>query len=429
MNLNRIAQTLRQFNHIGFSEQGVNRLAFSPDEIKVKELFHKLCSEAGMTVRTDECGNVIARREGKHPEWPPVAVGSHLDTVFNGGQYDGTTGVVLGLELVRSLNDKGVQTDHPIEVICFTSEESSRFGISTIGSKAMAGKLDLEKLLKVKDHNGVTFSEAIGQAGLHSKRLENASRAGLEMKAFFEVHIEQGPRLEMEGKKIGVVTGIAAPTRLNVTVKGKASHSGTTPMSYRKDALLGAAEIILNVEQEVKRNGGNNTVATVGDCMVAPGAMNVVPEKAELIIDIRGTSYEAKSKVLNSLMTCFIRIEKKRGLDINWEVLSDEKPVILKEEVVDSLAESCEQLGMPYSRMTSGAGHDAMNMAAICPTGLIFIPCKDGLSHHKDEFALLEDIGTGGALLESEVLKWACQNNNPLAKCKNGGDFKLRHIT
>lgn len=421
MDLHRIERTLKTFNRIGYSKNGMNRLAYTEEELKAKNLFIKICKDEGMKVRMDACGNVIARREGTHSELPPVMIGSHMDTVYDGGQYDGAVGVVVGIELIRNLNDRKIQTKHPIEVICFTAEESSRFGVATIGSKAMAGKLNTEKVADLKDHDGVTLKEAFTQMDLNFKEVESVSRRNENLKAFFEVHIEQGPVLEKEKKKIGIVTGIAAPTRIKVTLEGKASHSGTTPMNLRRDAFLGAAEIGLIVEQAAKSEASHGTVATVGDCTIEPGAMNVVPGKAEMKIDIRGIESASKQRVLAKVMDGLRELEKRRKLVVHSEMLVDDEPVLLEEEVVSSISETCEQSGISNLKMPSGAGHDAMNMAPLCPTGLIFIPCKDGLSHHKDEFASLYDIGVGAYLLEKEVLKWAIPSNHSINEMDMGG--------
>ncbi|GGP16424.1 Zn-dependent hydrolase [Oceanobacillus neutriphilus] len=407
MSIRRIEQMLNQFNKIGYTENGMNRLAYTENEHKAKELFREMCEKEHLTVRMDYAGNMIARREGINSTLPPVSAGSHLDTVINGGEYDGTVGVVAAIELICRLNEQQIQTSHPIEIICFAAEESSRFGIATMGSKMMAGKLDQNKVKNLKDKNNVSLEDAFSQVGLKVSQVDGAFRESKDIKAFFELHIEQGPVLELEQLNIGVVTGIAAPTRLKITIKGKASHSGTTPMDLRKDAFLGASEIGLAVEKAALAEAKKGTVATVGDCAVTPGAMNVVPEKAEMIIDIRSVDMNSKKKVMEHVKETMKYVERKRGLWIHFELLTNDEPVLLEQHVISSILQTCEQSGISYREMTSGAGHDAMNMAGLCSTGLIFIPCRDGLSHHKDEFASLEAIKIGCDVLEKEVLKWA----------------------
>lgn len=408
MNINRLEKTMQQFSRIGASpENGITRLAYTKEHREANDYFIELCLKEGMTVATDACGNVIARREGAEPGLPAVACGSHLDTVQQGGRYDGTVGVIAGLEVIRSLNERKVITKHPLEIISFACEESARFGVSTIGSKAMTGKLPKGDAESWQDKNGITFREALAACSLSLDGIEAAARGPEQLKAFFELHIEQGPVLEKEQKGIGIVMGISAPTRLQVTIQGKASHSGTTPMKMRKDALLGAAEIIAGVEQAALSEAERGTVATVGVCEVSPGAMNVVPDSVKLKIDIRGTVMESKRSVLKQLAAIFNSIRSRRGLGITEQLISDELPVSLSEEVTASLAETCGRIGLSYLYMNSGAGHDSMNMANLCPTGLIFVPSKNGLSHHPEEYSSIEHIAQGVRLLEEEMVHWA----------------------
>ncbi|WP_080834724.1 M20 family metallo-hydrolase [Cohnella massiliensis] len=410
MDAARLVRTLNNLNRFGYADAGMTRLAYSPVERQAVAYFSGLCEREGMTVRYDPCGNLIARREGRHPELPVVAMGSHLDTVVRGGRYDGALGVAAALEVVRSLNDRRLTTDHPVEIIVFACEESSRFGVSTIGSKAMAGLLDKSSLAVLKDRAGLTLAEAFSQCGLDFDGIGRCARGKEEIKAFFELHIEQGPILENEGKPIGIVTGIAAPTRYEVTVWGRASHSGTTPMNGRRDAFLGAAEISLGLEAAAKTDVAYGTVATVGACEVKPGAMNVIPDTAELKLEIRGTSVESKSRVSERLFEVIRKIEKTRGLAITVKELSDELPTTLDGETTESLCRLCEREGVSYLRMTSGAGHDAMNMARLCPTGLVFVPSHAGISHCRDEYTSAEQIVSGASLLELAVRKWACSS-------------------
>lgn len=408
MNISRLETVLQQINEIGASAgNGITRLGFTKEHWTANEFFIEACKREGMQVRIDACGNIIARREGKEPGLPAVACGSHLDTVQQGGKYDGTLGVAAGLELIRSLNEKGIVTRHPIEVIAFACEESARFGVSTIGSKAMAGKLNKAAVERLRDRTGISFEEAAAAVGVDYNRIETARRSRNDLKAFFELHIEQGPLLERRGKQVGIVTGIAAPTRLDVTIQGKASHSGTTPMNMRKDALIGAAEVIIELEKAALTEAVHGTVATAGVCDVKPGAMNVIPDWVNLKIDIRGTAVASRQAVIERLYEVIREMDRRRGLITVSRILSDEEPVVLDESIIRFLCDQCERLDVTYTKMISGAGHDAMNMASLCPTGLIFIPSHDGLSHHKDEYSSLEQIAHGAAILEEAVLQCA----------------------
>lgn len=408
-NIQRLMAALSRINQFGADPkgEGITRLAYSKTYMEALEDFKEICEAEQMAVRVDAFGNLIARREGKDPKLPAVALGSHMDTVNHGGEYDGTLGVAAALEVIRSLNEERIETVHPIELIVFACEESARFGSSTLGSKAMTGLLDTYAVSNLRDKNGITIQQAFRECSLDFQNIGEAIRRREELKVFLELHIEQGPLLESQRKQIGIVTGIASPTRIQVHVSGKASHSGTTPMNDRQDALAAAAEIILKVESEAKKESEFGTVGTVGVCMVQPGAMNVIPDSVTLQLEVRGTSEQSKNNVLDSLFRLFRELEDQRGVIINPAVISVERPVLLSKEVVAKLTECSEAMDLSYIRMTSGAGHDAMSMAHICPTGLIFIPCREGLSHHPDEFAAVEDIEAGLRLLKEAVLTYA----------------------
>jgi hydantoinase/carbamoylase family amidase len=413
VNITRLEAALIEVNEIGAVKgQGITRLAYSREHWAANAYFIRKCEEAGMSVRIDACGNVIARREGSEPQLPAVACGSHLDTVQHGGRYDGTIGVIAGLEMIRCLNERGIVTRNPIEIISFACEESARFGVSTIGSKAMSGKLSPTSLEKLQDKEGISFPEALAAVGLDFAHIEASRRKGNEFKAFFELHIEQGPLLERRGKEVGIVIGIAAPVRLEVTIQGQASHSGTTPMNMRKDALIGAAEIIIALEKAALEQAEHGTVATAGVCDVLPGAMNVVPDWVTLKIDIRSAVTGSRQIIIEQLYSLFLELENKRGLQIAARILSEEDPVVLDNETVRLLSSHCEAQSIAYANMMSGAGHDAMNMASICPTGLIFIPSRNGISHHKDEYSSIAQVAKGAVLLEKAVLRCAEEVRN-----------------
>jgi hydantoinase/carbamoylase family amidase len=404
LNISRVMETLNRINEFGESEQGLLRLAYTEEEQKAKQYFIQKCKDINMMVRIDPVGNIIARRQGVDPSLPAVAIGSHLDTVYNGGSFDGVLGVVAGLEIVRSLEEQGISTLHPIEIIAFSCEESSRFNFSTLGSRAMIGDLNAEKLQLLKDRDEITLIEAFRSQNLTPENYRQAERKGHELKVFFELHIEQGSKLIDNDKTIGLVMGIAAPLRLAITIEGKSSHSGTTGMNQRKDALLAAAELSLAVEKAGLAEGEHETVATVGVLDVYPGAMNVIPGLAKMKIDIRSTDRDSRCRVLTRIKDEIENIKIQRGVNISIDWMTEEEPVILDQEITKNISIKCEDLGISYMFMPSGAGHDAMNMAKRWPTSLLFVPSVDGLSHHPDEFTSQEDIEKGIKLLE-EVVK------------------------
>ncbi len=411
LNVQRIEQTLEAINAYSDSGSGINRLAYTETERRAVASIQAICEAEGMSVRIDAAGNLIARREGTNTGLPVIAFGSHIDSVYAAGKYDGALGVAVAIEVIRSLNEKGIETEHPLEFIVFACEESARFGFSTLGSKAIAGQLEQAELIDLKDKNGVSLQEVFAEHGLALENIKQAERKRRDFKAFFELHIEQGPVLEKEDRQIGIVSGIAGSTRFKVTVKGVASHSGTTPMDYRKDALLGAAEVALMLEEAAKAEHVHGTVATVGMFEVRPGAMNIVPGAVEMYIDIRSISEASRNTVVEKLEQKIKEIRENRQLLIHSKKVSEQPSVKLDEQMIDEIIKTCKGKGCSYQLMPSGAGHDAMNMAALCPTGLIFIPSRNGLSHNPDEYSSMEQIALGADVLQSEILKWAKISN------------------
>lgn len=412
MTIERIKNDLLEISKYTSDGKGINRLAYTSEERSALEFLEKELIKEGLTTKMDPCGNLIARRKGVDPTLPAVACGSHIDSVYEGGRYDGTIGVLAGIEAIRNLNQNDIKTLHPIELIIFACEESSRFGVSTLGSKAMAGNLDLNSISNLKDKDGITIQQAFENCNLDFNSIQKSKREKNELKTFLELHIEQGPNLEEKGIAIGIITGIAAPTRLMIKIEGVASHSGSTSMLNRKDALLGAAEISLLLEREAKLESYKDTVGTVGVMNILPGAMNVVPGYAEIKVDIRGIYKDSIERVLNNFINGIKEVEKNRQLKITWEIISSEDPALTDKTIQKILADNCKTLGLDYMFMYSGAGHDAMNMAKICPTGMIFVPSKNGLSHNPNEFTSMDEIYKGATLLEKTLLDLAIVIDN-----------------
>ncbi|ALX47739.1 Zn-dependent hydrolase [Lentibacillus amyloliquefaciens] len=407
MNIKRLQESLEKLNEYTDGGPGINRLAYTNTEKQAKEYLKGLFEQEGLMVKMDAVGNIIARREGANPDLSSVAIGSHIDSVYEAGRFDGTVGVMTGLELIRSMNEQSITTEHPVEVISFASEESSRFGMATMGSKAMAGLLNPEDISDLTDKDDISLKDAFREHSLDIDKMHEARRSSREFKSFLELHIEQGPVLENEDKQIGIVTGIAGPTRFTLQISGQASHSGTTPMGYRHDALLGASEVALALESIAHSEASNDTVATIGVCEVKPGGMNIVPGEVDLKVDIRGTSAASREKVVTYLFNTIKSVERSRQLTITSSKLADEPSVDMSEDTIASLQEICDSNDYAYRLMPSGAGHDAMNMARLCPAGLVFIPSKNGVSHNPEEFTSWEQIETGINLMESQVLKSA----------------------
>lgn len=411
VNKQRVIQYLNTINTFGESEDGISRLAYSFEEKKAKDYIRTQCERMNFNVREDEAGNLIIRRQGLDPLLPVVSVGSHLDTVYNAGRYDGTIGVIAGLEILMILEEEQIQTLHPIELIIFACEESARFNVSTIGSKAMVGELDKEALEKLKDRKNKSIIEAFSEQDLAFDKIDQAIRGKSEVKAFLELHVEQGNRLIEEKKIIGIVTGIAAPLRLSIAIEGMSAHSGTTAMVNRKDAFLAASEISLAVERAAKKEIDYDTVATVGVVEVLPGAMNVVPGKANLKIDIRSTDVNSRQRVLETIKTEISLVSELRKVNVVIEWSTEEQPVFMDQKLTEDIQSVCKEKNIPYLVMPSGAGHDSMYMAKRWPTALVFVPSVEGLSHHPDEYTDIQDILTGIMVLKEIVLAYSIQRN------------------
>lgn len=383
--------------------EGINRLAFTDADWAGRQYIIDRMTDAGLSVEIDDFGNVIAYKIGKKPDLPVVMVGSHTDSVPNGGNYDGVVGVLSAIEVIRSMTDDGYEHDHTIAVVSFMCEESGRFGNATLGSKAMRGELRLQDLYRLVDKQGISLYEALKGRNLNPDGIEEMAYKR-PVKSFTEIHIEQGKVLEHEQKTIGIVTGIAAPERFYVTIRGNADHSGATPMNLRHDALCGASKIILGIEEIASMQEEPPVVGTVGVVEVTPGAMNVIPGAVKLGVDIRSISEVARNSVV-TLVKEFIDITaEKRGLSYTIETIAQDHPVEMHPAMIREIEEAVKSVGVEYMTMSSGAGHDAMHWAEAVPTGMIFIPCRDGISHNPAEFTEMDDIVTGTEVLD-KVLK------------------------
>ena len=384
--------------------EGINRLAFTDADWAGRQYIIDRMTDAGLSIEIDDFGNVIGYKIGKKPDLPVVMVGSHTDSVPNGGNYDGVVGVLSAIEVIRSMTDDGYEHDHTIAVVSFMCEESGRFGDATLGSKAMRGELTLQDLHRLVDKQGISLYEALKDRNLNPDGIETMAYKR-PVKSFTEIHIEQGKVLEHEQKTIGIVTGIAAPERFYVTIRGNADHSGATPMNLRHDALCGASKIILGIEEIASMQEVPPVEGTVGVVEVTPGAMNVIPGAVKLGVDIRSISKVARNSVV-TLVKEFIDITaEKRGLSYTIETIAQDHPVEMHPAMIREIEEAVKSVGVEYMTMPSGAGHDAMHWAEAIPTGMIFIPCRDGISHNPAEFAEMDDIVTGVEVLDKVLRK------------------------
>ena len=400
VNPDRLHESLMKLATYGKNAAGgSDRVAFSEHDWEARVYVKELMRNAGMEVSVDFAGNIIGRKAGKNPSLKPISFGSHIDEVPNGGDYDGPVGSLGAIEVVRTLTEKNIQTEHPLEVIIFTNEEGG-----VVGSRALVGALSKDAL-QVVSNAGVTQAEGIKLLGGDPDRIPELKRNPGDIAAFLELHIEQGGNLYNEKLDIGVVEGIVAIEWWEFTFKGKANHAGTTPMNMRKDPMLPAAKFVLAVNEIVNSYEGRQ-VGTVGKIQAYPGAGNVIPGEVKVNVEVRDLSYEQIWKIYSDLEARAKKLaqESEIGLDIKHiEVAS--KPALADPMIREIIKSQAEKLGFTTKSLPSGAGHDAQEMARIAPMGMIFIPSKDGISHAPEEFSTKEDLANGANVLLQTILE------------------------
>jgi N-carbamoyl-L-amino-acid hydrolase len=381
----------------------MTRVVFSDVDMRAREYFKSLCRDAGLAIREDAVGNTFARWVGADPDLPAIGTGSHIDAIPNSGRFDGTVGVFGGLEAIRALQRAGVQPRRSIELLLFTSEEPTRFGIGCLGSRLLTGSRGPECGDTLRDRDGRTLNEVRASAGF------TGDLAGVLLPpnyyaGFVELHIEQGPILEREGIPLGVVTSIAAPAGLRVTVEGEGGHAGAVLMPQRRDALCAAAEIVLAAERAAKATGSVDTVATTGVCDVFPGAVNGVPSRVRLELDVRDTVAARRDGALAAIAQACEDVAQRRGVQVSSQMVNSDDPAQCDPGVVEALGRAADQHGLAHRRMISRAYHDSLFLARIAPTAMLFIPCRAGVSHRPDEYSSENEILRGVAVL-AEALR------------------------
>jgi ureidoglycolate amidohydrolase len=402
----RTAQELETLGGISEAPAPVTtRIVFTDADLRARDFVKGLCREAGLLIREDAVGNTFARWDGEDGEVPAVATGSHIDAIPNAGHYDGTVGVLGGLEAIRALKRSGFRPRRSIELITFTSEEPTRFGIGCLGSRLMSGALDASAAGQLKDREGATLDRvrtAAGFAGpLSSVRLSTGAYS-----AFVELHVEQGPILEARNIEIGIVTAIAAPASLRIWIEGEGGHAGAILMPDRRDAFLGAAEIALAVESAAK-SGAIDTVATVGVCDVFPGAVNSIPNRVRIEVDARDIDPVRRDNVLNTISGVCDAVAARRRLQIRIESLNADAPAASALSVVDVIVQACGEHGLSFDRMISRAYHDSLFFSRVAPTAMIFVPSRSGFSHRPDEYSSPEAIAQGTLVLGETLARLA----------------------
>ncbi len=389
----------------------ITRILFTPTDLAARAFIRQQMREAGLSVREDAIGNIFGRWEGGEKTLPPVATGSHIDAVPFSGRYDGSIGVLGALEAVRSLKESGFEPRRSIELIMFSAEEPTRFGIGCLGSRALSGCLDSDNLKALRDSQNRSLDDIRREAGYQSDLASVPLPQGA-YEGFIELHIEQGPLLEGAGIPIGLVTSIAAPATLRVTLKGEGGHAGAVLMAKRRDALVAASEVILAVEKAAASTGRVDSVATVGLLKVHPGAVNSIPSRVTMEIDIRDTSQAPRDGMLAHIKAAVAAIAADRDIEAEIELLNADPPSRSGELPLSALTVACGHLHLPYLKMTSRAYHDTLFMSLLCPTAMIFVPSRGGFSHRPDEYTAPEQIVKGVEVLALALARLAGEKNH-----------------
>jgi N-carbamoyl-L-amino-acid hydrolase len=376
----------------------VTRVVFTDADMRARAWLKDLCEAVGLSVRRDAIGNTFARWQGSHLRAPVVGTGSHIDAIPNAGKFDGVVGVLGGLEALRALQRSGFRPKHSLELLLLTSEEPTRFGIGCLGSRLLAATMSPDEVCKLVDKDGESVDDVRRKAGLHGE-LEQVKLPAGYYKAFVELHIEQGPILEREKIPLGVVTRIAAPASGYATIEGAGGHAGGALMQGRRDALCAASELILAIENAARTSGSPDTVATVGMCDVFPGAINSIPSRVRISLDVRDTDLARRDRVMRALQIATQEISARRLVSIRVDVLNADAPAECAPAVVDALSAACKKAGVRFLPMVSRAYHDSLFLSRIAPVAMIFIPCRNGYSHRPDEYASIEDISRGTLVL------------------------------
>lgn len=372
----------------------VTRVVFTETDLRAREYLRSLYDAAGLTVRVDPIGNTFVRWQGTEPTAGVVGTGSHTDAIPHAGMYDGTAGVLGGLEAIRALQQADFQPRRSIELVMFTSEEPTRFGVGCTGSRAMSGAMSPEQLVALTDESGDNYDVVRKRAGF-SGELTDIALADDYYHAFVELHIEQGPELEAGEIPIGIVTAIAAPATVEFVVSGEGGHAGAVLMPRRRDALTATAEMVVEIEKQARNSVSSDLVATVGKVEVHPGAINSIPSRTEFTLDLRDIDGKNRDAVLAAIIKAVEAIAKQRNVTVEHRVLNADPPATCDPAVVSAVAQAAKMVGLECREMISRAYHDSLFMARLAPMGMIFIPCRGGVSHRPDEYSSPEEIQAG----------------------------------
>lgn len=385
---------------------GIVRLTYSAAEMKARRYLTNQMEHAGLRVREDEVGNVIGLLDGTDPTLPIIMIGSHMDSIRNGGNFDGMAGIIAGIEVARIINERKIPLRRSIEIVGITGEENSRFFPGVIGSRAMNGELTREELYTTRDPNGILLADAMKECSYDPDMVEQAARAPGSIDLFMELHIEQSRVLEATDTDVGIVTSICGSAHQQISINGRADHAGGTPMEMRKDAMLSAAELALEAERLAKE-AGKDTVATFGKVEVFPNIPNVIPDRVDIVADIRSASNKCTLFVMDGLEAELKEICKRRRCTFSSHKELHGPPTIVPDRMIAMLSEKADALGISNRKIYSGAGHDAVLMNKLCPVAMLFVPSRDGRSHCPEEWTDYEYIQKGTEVLLEAVIELA----------------------
>jgi hydantoinase/carbamoylase family amidase len=405
INMDRLLTDIEWYASYGKdSRGGVTRPSFSEADLEIRDVYIRELREMGLEVSIDGVANIWGKRRGTGKKAGSIVIGSHLDTVPNGGKYDGALGVLMAKEIVKTIMEHNISLDHDLEIVSFTAEESNDFYLSTMGSRAFVGRLTPDELKVACDSQGILLVDALEKAGGGMKRFHEIEELKKDKKVFIELHIEQGKRLEAKNIAVAVVDKAVGIYRSKVTVFGEANHSGTTMMAHRKDALTAAAEMILEVER-LSTEDQTDLVGTVGRLNLFPNTVNTVPGQVEFVLEVRGETEEQIHQVVREIQAGWAIIGERRQVTIEQNVMLDQKPALFDSEVVSIIQNTAEELSEPYLTLASMAVHDAVHMSAIAKSAMIFVKSIDGKSHCPDEYSTPEDIERVGQIFLQAVIK------------------------
>lgn len=407
INKQRLEQRINELAEIGkIGETGVCRLALSKEDRQGVEKVKSWMEDAGLTARIDDFGNLIGRFEGENPEAPILMLGSHIDSQPYGGRFDGAIGVLGALEVVQTMKEHNIVPKVPIEVVAFCDEEGCRFNKGLFGVRGILGKLE-EGELERTDKDGVTRREALIEFGCDPDKFQASQYPDGSIAAFLEMHIEQGPVLEKNNLPVGIVTGISGPLWLTVELEGFAGHAGSVPMPMRQDALVGAAKVIIALNELASEDPDAPTVGTVGSLKVFPDSRNIIPEKVSFTVDLRDIDINRRHRLEERLRTRIDEITAQHGLTCKISEDTNSEPRYCSKEIMDVMREESKNMALDTMELMSGPFHDSLALSYVCDYGMIFVRCKDGISHNPAEFSTIEDISLGTELLYRTTVKMA----------------------